>query len=151
MRCVQACEQINLRGTFAGSATALFPNIQKIPGDEATFTAEVPYLLVGLVLSSSLVIFGSNKGGIVVVIGQRQPQITVSKSIKSPVHHITGPNSITGTPNIIVPTSKVTPVSFGAYGVIIPALTPVSLYAFADATAGNDLFAIASLQLLQIQ
>jgi hypothetical protein len=109
----------------------------------------VNYALVGLQLSSSLTIFGANKGGIVLVVGQISQTLTVSNSLQTPISHITGPNSVS-TPSIVaVPTSKVTSLSFGAFGLAIPAGTPVALYAFADATAGNDLFAICSLQLLQ--
>jgi hypothetical protein len=147
-RCIQGVVLQTLIAEFAGNAQAIYPQLALI-GEPITFP--INYILVGVQLSSSLVIFGTNKGGILLVVGQKRPKLTVSNSIQSIISHITNPNSLTGPPAIAVPTSKVTSLSFGAFGVPIPAGTPLSLYAFADGTSGNDLFAICSLQLIPIQ
>lgn len=145
-RCLNGVDLRTLVAEFAGSSDSIYPNIVRI-GEPVKFT--VNYALVGLQLSSSLTIFGANRGGIVLVVGNQPRRITLSNSVQTPITHITGPNSIS-TPSIVaVPTSKVTSLSFGAYGLAIPSGTPISLYAFADATSGNDLFAICSLQLIQ--
>ena len=144
-KCVQGIEFRTLIGEFTGSANAIYPTIVQI-APPLTFT--VNYLLVGLQLSSSLTIFGANKGGIVLVIGQTRKALTISDALQTPITHISGPNSISSPSVVPIPTSKVTSLSFGAYGIGIPANTQVALYGFADATSGNDLFAICSLQLI---
>lgn len=146
-RCVQPISLRTLLGTFSGSAAAVYPNAVQI----AQIAFQVSYALVGLQLSSSIVAFGTRNAGIFVVVGQTPPNIAVSNSINSPISHITQPNSLTGPPIVAIPTSKVTSLSFGAFALPIPANTPISLYAFMDATAGNNIFAICSLQLAAIQ
>lgn len=147
-KCLQPIQLRTILAEFAGSADAIYPAMVRI-SDVLTFT--INYALVGLQLSSSLAIFGSNKGGIVLVIGQKRIRLNISEALQTPITHISGPNSITGSPNVPIPTSKVTSLSFGAYAIDIPAGMPLALYAFADATAGNDLFAICSLQLVAYQ
>lgn len=149
-RCVQGLELKTLRGEFTGLAESVYPRMRLI----ATQRWQINYLIVGLQLSSSLVIFpgtSDNKGGLLLVIGQDQKFLEVSDGLTAPISHITQPNSIAGPPAIIIPTAKVTSLSFGAYGIPVLANSPVSLYAFADATAGNDIFAILSLQVLQFE
>lgn len=143
-RCIYGLDLRTLVAEFSGSAGAVYPACQLID----TVKFQQNYLLAGLQLSSSLAIFGSNKGGVLLVIGKYPKILTISDSIQTPITHITGPNSLTGPPVVNIPASKVTSLSFGAYGIPIPSGVPVSLYAFADATAHNDLFAICSLQLI---
>ena len=145
-KCLQPIQIRTLIAEFTGSAQAEYPNLVRI-AEPLQFT--VNYALVGLQLSSSLTIFGARKGGIVLVIGQKKLRLTLGMALQTPITHISGTDFITGSPNIPIPTSKVTSLSFGAYAVDIPANTPVSLYAFLDATSGNDAFAICSLQLVQ--
>src|SRR5580698_4009997 len=144
-RCIYGIDAIRtLVAEFAGDADAIFPNCVLLE----TLKFQQNYLLVGLELSSSLSIYGTNKGGVLLVIGKYPRKLTISDSIQTPITHITGPNSLSTPAVVNIPTSKVSPLSFGAYGIPIPSGTPVSLYGFADATAHNDIFAICSLQLL---
>jgi len=147
--CVRPVEFKTLFGRFqpdAGTAT-IYPSLRLI----STLQIPQPYALVGLQLSSSLVIYGANFGGFFIVIGQTLAQLSVSQALNSPMSHITQPNSLTGPPAVAIPTSKVTSLSFGQFAYPLPAQTPISLYAFADATAGNDLFAVCSLQLARMK
>lgn len=147
-RCVQGIDAVRtLEARWPGSADAIYPTCVRI----AQIKFPINYALVGLQLSSSLVIFGTNLGGILVVVGQNAPVLAISDSINSVMSHITQPNSFSGAPPLSIPTSKVTSESFGAFAMPIVANAPISLYAFGDATAGNDLFAICSLQLVRIR
>ncbi len=145
-RCITGIELKTILGEFSGDADAVYPSMRLI----ATQKYARSYALFGLQLSSSLVIFGSNRGGVVLVIGNDARKLTVSNSINSPISHITQANSLTAPIVVPIPTSKVSSLSFGAYGIPIRAMTPISLYAFADGTSGNDIFAIVSLQVAEI-
>ncbi len=145
-RCIQGINLLTLVGQTAGDPAALFPKCRLL----VTQKYNSSYALLGLQLSSSLTIFGANRAGIIMVIGQDQKYLTVSNSINSPISHITGPNSISSPAVVAIPTSKCTSLSFGAYGIPVRAMTPLSLYAFGDATSGNDLFAICALQVAPI-
>lgn len=148
MACIYGIELRTLVvADWGGQADAIFPSAVLL--DSIKFQQN--YLLVGLELSSSLSIYGSNKGGLLLTVGKMPNKITISDALQSPISHITGPNSLTGPPVINIPTSKVSAMSFGAYGMPIPSGTPVNIYGFADATANNDLFAICSLQLIPTQ
>lgn len=142
-RCLDEIHFRDITAEFSGDAKAIYPSAVAI-GQPVQFKEN--YALVGLQLSSSLTIYGSNKGGIFLLVGRYPKYVTISNALRLPISHISGPNSITA-PDIPIPASKVTSLSFGAFGVKVPSGTPLQLYAFADTTSGNDLFAICSLQL----
>ena len=147
MACVRPLEFKILSGRFQGSADAIYPKMHFV----AKIAFSRPYALLGLQLSSSLVIYGSNFGGFAIVIGQVQPSLSVSEGLNCPFTQITQPNSLVGPPVVPIPTSKSSSLSFGQFAYPLPAQTPISLYAFGDATAGNDMFAVCSLQLARLK
>ncbi len=146
-RCLQSLDLNMILGEFAGEAETVWPRFKRV-GD--TFKAGTSYALVGLELSSSIVVF-NGRGAIMVVIGKEDPYLTLSKAMAVPIIHLTDTNSLAGPPAIVVPTSKVTPLSYGAFGLYIPPNTPISLYASCDATDGNSIFAACSLQLIEVR
>lgn len=147
MSCVIPVEFKILQGRFSGSAQAIFPQIQLVD----TVVFDRPYALVGLQLSSSLTIYGTNFGGFAVVVGNKQQTLSISQALVCPFTQISQPNSFAGPPPLFNPTSKSASVSFGQFAYPLPAQTPVSLYAFADATADNDLFAVCSLYVVRLK
>lgn len=153
-RCVQPITLRTLIARFTGDANALFPQsvLLKTPeGQTAVLKFTESYALVGIQLTSSIVAFGPADAGLILVIGNEQRNLTISNSINSPISHITAPNSLVGPPALVIPTSKVTSLSFGSFAIPVPSGTPVALYGFMDATAGNDIFAICSLQLVPVR
>lgn len=128
---------------FTGSATAIYPQLAFL----ADRTWEWPVWIVALQFSTSLTIYPSNVGGMLITFDQTQrSNISVGSGLKSVIAHITAPNSLVGPPAIGVPSSKVSNITFNNCGYFLDAGSPISLYAFANATAGNYLFAITSIQ-----
>jgi hypothetical protein len=148
--CLRQFEIRTLAGRFQPTTAVLYPRLQIMTGDLATFTAPTGYALIGVQLSTTLLNYGTNLAGILLIIGQTAPQLAVSNSLKQVTSHITQQNSLVGPPVVPIPTSKCTSDSFGLFAYPMPAGTPISLYAFADATAGNDLFAMASLKMARM-
>lgn len=146
-RCLQGIDLNLILGEFAGEAQTVYPRFKRVG---TTFRANTYYALVGMELSSSLVIFGG-RGAMMVVIGKQSEYLDLSAALNAPIIHLTAENSVAGPPPLTVPTSKVTPLSFGAFGLPIPPMTPISLYACCDATAGNDIFGVCSLQLIEVR
>lgn len=146
-RCLQSLDVNPILGAFSGEVKTVYPVFKRV-GD--TFRAGVYTALVGVELSSSLVIFGG-RGAMMVVVGKQDDYLTLSKSVSAPVVHLTDTNSIAGPPPISIPTSKCTPRSFGAFGLPIPPNTPISLYASCDATAGNSIFGVCVLDLIEVR
>jgi len=147
MSCVHPLDFKILAGEFTGDAKAIYPRMTLV--NKVVFGR--PYALLGFQLSSSLVIYGTNFGGFAIVIGQADKYLSVSDGLNCPFTQITQPNSIAGAPPIPIPTSKSASVSFGQFAYPLDPSTPVSLYAFGDDTAGNDMFAICSLQVAKIK
>jgi len=146
MSCVRPFEFKILAGRFQGAADAIYPQLAFV--NKISFSR--PYALIGLQLSSSLVIYGNNFGGFAIVIGQTNARLSVSEGLNCPMTQITQPNSLVGPPVVPIPTSKSASDSYGLFAYPIPPQTPISLYAFGDATAGNDMFAICSLKLARL-
>lgn len=146
MSCVRPFEIKTLAARYQPTVAVLYPQLKLI----TSRTFPVAYALIGVQLSSSLINYGTNLAGILVVIGQTAAVLAVSPDLKQVTSHITQQNSLVGPPIVPIPTSKCTSDSFGLFAYPMPAGTPISLYAFADATVGNDLFAIASLKLARM-
>lgn len=146
-RCLQSIDLNLVLGEFTGSADAVYPRFARVGN---VFRANTYYALVGLELSSSMVVFGG-RGALMLVIGKQTDFLEISESLTAPVMHLTAQNSIVGPPALTVPTSKVTPLSFGAFGLEIPPNTPICLYASLDATADNEVFGACSLQLIEVR
>ncbi len=146
-RCLQGIDLNLILGSFTGEAGTIYPRFKKVGN---SFRANTYYALVGLELSSSLVIFGG-RGAMMVVIGKQDDYLNLSPAMNVPVVHLTAANSFVGPPALTIPTSKVTPLSFGAFGMPIPPNTPISLYASCIATSGNDIFGACSLQLIEVR
>lgn len=146
-RCLQGIDLDLILGEFTGEPGTVYPRFKRI-GEPIKFTSW--YALVGLELSSSLTIF-NGRGALAVVIGKEQPYLDLSKGLAAPIIHLTAQNSFAGDPPLVVPTSKVTPLSFGAFGLGIPPGKTISFYASCDDTAGNLIFGTCSLQLTEVR
>ncbi len=128
---------------FTGSAAAVYPNLAYL----GEITWAWPVWIVALQFSTSLTIYPSDLGGMLITFDQTaKTNIAVGRGLKSVIAHITAPNSLAGPPAIGVPSSKVSNITFNNCGYFLDANSPISLYAFANATAGNYLFAITSIQ-----
>lgn len=108
----------------------------------------VPYYLVSLTLSSSLLNFGTSELGVFVIIGQNERNISFSLSSQSPLYHVTLQNSLVGPPAVPIPTNKTTPKPF-RQPILLPPRKPISLYTFGGTTAGNRLVAYLAAELVK--
>lgn len=144
--CVQPVEFRTLFGGYTaamGNPGYVFP--QMVLLDTIKFT--VAYALVGVQLSTSIVNLGASIAGVYIVIGQDKPNLSVSDSIGAPICEFSSLNSIAGPPIIPIPTTKSGSAPFGGYAVPLQPGTPISLYGFADSTAGNFVYGMAQLYL----
>ena len=136
-------ELATLPGIFTGLASAVYPNLALVARKQWSW----PVWITAVQFSTSLTIFPTDSGGMVLTLGkQLESGLAVDPGLSSVIAHITAPNSIPGVSPLAVPSSKVSNITFGGCGYLLNAETPLSLYAFANATAGNFLFAIASIQ-----
>jgi hypothetical protein len=136
-------ELATISATFTGSAAAVYPNLVWVAEEKWDW----PVWVLGVQFSTSLSIFPTNLGGMVVTMGKTQKSgIAISPGLQSVIIHVTAPNSIAGPPAFAFPSSKVSHISFSDCGYYLDAQTPITIFAFADATAGNYLIAEASVQ-----
>lgn len=130
-------------GSFIGSATAVYPNLYFL----GKRTWDYPVWIVALQFSTSLTVYPTDFGGLLITFGQtRTGQLAVGQGLQSVIAHVTAPNSLVGPPAIGVPSSKVSNITFGGCGYHLEQQKPISLYGFAAATTGNSLFSITSIQ-----
>lgn len=108
----------------------------------------VPYYLVSLTLSSSLLNFGTGELGVFVLLGTNEKNMSFSTAVRSPLYHVTLNNSLTGPPAVPIPTNKTTPKPF-RQPILLPPRTPISLYTFGGTTAGNRLVAYLAAELVK--
>lgn len=149
MPCVRPIEFKSLFARYqpVAATAALYPQLRLL----ATRDFPVGYALVGVQLTTSLINYGTPLAGIVLVVGQTALSLSISNELQQITSHVTQQNSIVGAPNIPIPTSKCTSDSFGLFAYPMTAGAKISLYGFADATAGNDLFALASFKLARLK
>lgn len=133
-------EVYNLKADVAAAALAASPSLTRI----AQVDFPYPYLLEGVLFSSSLLNFGTTELGVFLITGQSQKVVQFSETTKAIVQHVTLNNSLTGPPVVPVPTNKATPISFRC-PIRIGAKSPIGLYTFGDTTAGNRVLAYVSL------
>lgn len=131
--------QVDAANFVAPPTMALIDSIDDLPID---------YYIVSMTLASTLLNFGTAEMGVFVVIGQEQDQLTFSRTIQSPLYHVTLQNSLVGPPAVPIPTNKTTPKPF-RQPMLLPARTPISLYVFGDTTAGNKLISYLAIELVK--
>lgn len=142
-----------INGVFAGSAGALFPNLALVNQQDGTPAQQQwdwDMWVESIQFSTTLTVFPSvntNLSGMLLTVDkQNSGAISIAPGLKSVICHLTGPNSIAGPPAFALPSTKVSHIPFRRCGYLLKAQTPISLYAFADATAGNVLAAVVSIQ-----
>lgn len=133
-----------LVGTFTGSATAVYPQmnfIAKILWGFNVWVTQIEF-------STSITLYPVDTlGGLAIIYGKADPVLAVDPGLQSVIVHQTAPNSIAGPPAFALPSSKVSPIAFGGCGLFIPASTPLSLYGFGNTSgSGNYMAAVASIQ-----
>lgn len=137
-----------LAGLFAGNAAAVYPSVMLVATQTFPWAVWIP----AIQFSTSLTIFpgtNNNLGGMLLTVGKQPLNLAIAPGLQSVIVHVTGPNSIPGATPIASPSSKVSNITFSGCGYYLPTETPIGLYAFADATAGNSLIGIASIQFRQ--
>lgn len=131
---------------FTGHVQAVYPRAvfiaQRVFGWDVFVTA--------IQFSTSLVIFPgalSDYGGMFITLDQAKADfIAVSETLQSVVDHHTFANSIPGATPLASPSSKVSNIKFDGCGYDLKSNSPIGLWAFAEATAGNSLLAVTSIQ-----
>ena len=139
-------EFFSLQGSVAAADFSVFPNLKLIATANASQDWQVPYELTGITLSTSLTNFSSSLMGVFVIIGANTSLLSYGKSTSSPLHAITGQNSLVGPPAVFIPSDKSQSKVYLNPPVIKPG-TKIALYAFGDTTAGNSLTAFVSLDM----
>lgn len=135
-------ETATLAGIFTGAAAAVYPALALVTKKEWDWEIWI----TAIQFSTSLTIFPTDLGGMILTLGKQPLNLSVDPGLSSVIAHITAPNSISGASPLANPSSKVSNIVFGDCGYFLQAGAPLSLYAFANATAGNYLFAISSIQ-----
>jgi len=138
-----------LAGSFTGSATALYPQLELVDKTEWSWDIYIS----SIQFSTSLVVYPSSPAdptdmaGMVITLGKQSDPLAIGDGLESVITHFTQPNSIVGPPAFPLPSSKVSTIPFDGCGFFLPAKSPISLYAFGPVqTSGNLLDAIASIQ-----
>lgn len=143
-----------LTGIFAGSAGAVFPNLQLMlnpSGQAAQLKFNFAVWLLSIQMTTSLTVYPDvgnppGLGGIVVTIGQQPSSLSVDEGLESQTEHFTAANSIAGPPAFALPSSKVSTRDYPGCGRLLAPSEPISLYASANTNAaGNYLFAMCSI------
>ena len=133
-----------LAGNFTGSAAANYPQLAIV----AAAKYDWPIWVVAIQFSTSLTVFPSNPGAMLVTFGtsSHNAPLAVGKGLRSVICHLTDPNSIAGGSPLPVPSSKVSNITFGDCGYALASGEEIQLWASADTAAGNSLRAVTSIQ-----
>src|SRR4051812_20127806 len=99
-------EFFSLTSQLTAANFSAYPNLALMPGANAFQDWPVPYELIGITLSSSLTNFSASLMGVFVIIGANTPILVYDKSTASPLHAITGNNSLVGPPAVPIPSDK---------------------------------------------
>ena len=137
-----------ISGSVAAAAFSAPPTLTAVAGANAVLTNPVPMELMSVTLSSTLTNFGTANMGVFVLIGQNGNTLSFATSTPALIGAVTGSNSIVGPPAVPIPSYKVATTVF-LQPILVPPNTKIQLFAFGDNTAGNALFAVASLVMRQ--
>ncbi len=140
-------EIYNLRASVLAAAFVSPPSM-KFTGEELSFPHA--YDLTGLSLSSTMLNYGTAEMGVFVVVGADKDTLTFSKTTGALLAHVSLQNSLPGPPAVPIPTNKSTPLPLPSPK-RIPAGSKIRLYVFGDQTAGNQLLAYLSVQLVLVK
>lgn len=151
LNCRHAVDQEALYTSYTPVAPIIFPQMVLL----AKLAFTLPYALVGLQFSSTILNYGAALAGLAVVIGRGTPNLGYSQKVNSPIMHVSTTNSLFSPLVVPIPASKTSAMTYGEYGVRVPLGTFLCLYGFADATAGmgyaNYLFGAVTFHLIQIR
>lgn len=143
-------EFFSLTGTVLAAAFSPSPTLTLVPGADASIDFQVPYELLGITFTSSLLNYGTARLGAFVIIGQNLPTLAYSKTTSAPVGSVTLQNSLVGPPAVPIPTNKTIAVVFLQPKLITPG-TKIALYTFGDNTAGNQADLFVALTMRQVE
>lgn len=122
---------------YPASGGAVFPQLELI----TTIDFQIPYALVGCHFSTTVVNASSTEpSGVFLVVGQTTPRLAISPTMRAVASHIMFGLDFAFSDDWI---------SFGKFGIDIPARTPVSLYGFGQ-TAASPLVRLLSTAALQL-